>query len=105
MNEDKAKIFLDRILERIDNGEFDEHLKLPFASKKLLKILVQSRMERKVESGTTPVISDRDIFDYIEELKETSAVTAGIFLKAGILIKGENGLETNPKWARALNSL
>jgi len=104
MNEEKAKIFLDRILERIENGEFDEHLNIPFASRKLLRALIESKMAKKVEMNSTPVLSDMDLWHFIDEVRETAAYTASIFFKNGILIKDENGsLVLNPKLEKLLN--
>lgn len=104
MNEDKAKIFLDRVLARIDNGEFDQHLNIPFASRKLLKSLVESKMTKKVETGSTPVLSDTDLWHCVEEVRETAAHTASIFFKKGILVKDENGVVgLNPKLEKLIN--
>ena len=104
MNEEKAKIFLDRSLEKIENGEFDEHLNIPFASRKLLRALVESKMAKKVETNSTPVLSDMDLWHCVEEVRETAAHTASIFFKKGILVKDENGsLVLNPKLEKLLN--
>jgi hypothetical protein len=102
MSEDKAKIFLDRILERIDNGEFDEHLNIPFSSKKLLKSLVRSKMARKVETGATPILSDTDLWNCVSEIRETAAVSTAVFLKLGLLVEGKDGKFEVPEKFRNL---
>jgi hypothetical protein len=104
MSEDKAKIFLNRILDRIDSGEFDEHLNIPFASRKLLKSLVESKMAKKVETAATPVLSDTDIWNCVSEVRETAAYTASVLFKNGLLVKGEDGVvDTHPKLKELLN--
>jgi len=104
MKEDTAKIFLERILSRIDNGEFDEHLNIPFASRKLLRSLVESKMAKKVETNSTPVLSDTDLWHCVEEVRETAAHTASVFFKKGLLVKDEKGvLVINPKLEKLIN--
>jgi len=103
MNEDKAKIFLDRILNRIDNGEFDEHLNIPFASRKLLKSLVEAKMARKVETKSTPVLSDTDLWNCVSEVRETAAYTASVLFENGLLVKDEKGVGLNPTLEKLLN--
>ena len=45
MSQEKADIFLERLIKRIDNGEFDARLNIPFATKKLLKKVVKKEKE------------------------------------------------------------
>ena len=107
MSEDKAKIFLDRVLNRIEIGEFDEHLSLPFASKKMLKILVEEKMQKKVETKSTPVISEKELFDLIDDIRETAAQTTATFIRVGILKENAKGIipryQISDKWAKFLN--
>lgn len=101
--EDKAKIFLDRILDRIDNGEFDDHLDIPFASRKLLKSLIESKMSRKVETHATPILSDTDVWTCVDEVRETAAYTALMLFNANILEKKDDKLSVSDKWEKLLN--
>jgi hypothetical protein len=104
MNEDTAKIFLERVLNRIDAGEFDEHLNIPFASRKLLRSLVEAKMARKVESNTTPILSDTDLWNCVNEVRETAAYTASVLFKSGFLSKDEKGaVGINPKFEKLIN--
>lgn len=104
MKQEKVKIILDRIMERIDNGEFDKDLKIPFASKKMLKGLVESKMDIKLETNSTPILSDNDLDECVKEVRETAAHTASIFVKKGILVPDEDGiLGLNPKLEKLLN--
>jgi hypothetical protein len=101
--EKKAKILLDRIIDRIDSGEFDEHLDIPFASRNLLKSLVTSKIENKIENKTTPVLSDRDIFECVGEVRETAAYTASAFHKIGILKRNGDKIELDSEWEAKLS--
>ena len=42
--EKKEAIFLVKIYKRIDQGEFDRDLSIPFASRRLLKALIKSKI-------------------------------------------------------------
>lgn len=85
MSREKATIILSRINERIDQGEFDSDLNIPFASRKLLKALVKQTIDEKVEKKSNPVLSDADIQLLIKDVRETAVVTAKLFMNMGIL--------------------
>lgn len=105
MSQEKADIFLGRIMQRIDRGEFDNELNIPFASRKLMKSLVEARMAKKVETNSTPVLSDLDLAGIIEEVRATAAETAAIFGWAGILQKNEEDpkFQVTEEWDNILN--
>lgn len=104
---EKAKIFLERILDRIDRGEFDKDLEIPFASRKLLKSLVESKMNKKIETNSTPVLSDNDLDECVKEVRETAAETAAVFMKIGILQENDAGetprYQVSKEWESLLN--
>lgn len=103
MENEKAQIFLDRVLDRINNGEFDEHLTIPFASRELLTLSVESAMQKKLDTDSTPVFSETDIYDLIAAVRETAVETAGAFIKIGLLVKDEDGQVSMPdKWKKFL---
>ena len=104
MKEKKESIFLVKINKRIDQGEFDRDLSVPFASRKLLKSLIKSKINKKIETNATPILSENNIIDCINEVKETAATTAGIFLKVGILEKVDGEYRVNEKWENILKS-
>lgn len=81
----KAKIFLERTLKRVETGEFDEHLSIPFASRKLMKAVIVSKMNKKVENNSTPVFSDAELYEIVEDVRITAAETASAFAKMGLL--------------------
>ena len=65
MSQEQADIFLGRLMGRIDKGEFDKRLEIPFASKKLLKAVVKSKIDKKLETGATPILSENNLGSWI----------------------------------------
>lgn len=103
MKQETAEIFLSRVNDRINRGEFDEKLNIPFASKKLLRSVVKSKMSKKVESGATPVFSDIELNECVEEVRETAVTIAAIFLETEILEKTDKGIKVSETWDKLLN--
>ena len=98
----KAQIFLDRTLKRVENGEFDEHLSIPFASRKLMKAVIVEKMKQKVEKNATPVFSDTELYEIVGEVRETAAYTASVLSKVGILSDNGDGFGLDTKWQEKL---
>jgi hypothetical protein len=103
MSQEKADIFLGRVNVRIEKGEFDNRLDIPFASRKLLRSLIESKIAKKIETSGTPILSENNIEECIEDVRETAASTAAVFLKLGILEKTDGGIKVTEKWAKILN--
>ncbi len=109
MSQEKADIFLSRINDRINRGEFDKDLEIPFASKKMLKSLVKAKMNKKVETGATPILSENDLAECVRDIRETAVFTAAVFLEVGILQENDKKMVEHPryrvttKWEEILN--
>jgi hypothetical protein len=84
-------VFLSKIGEQIQNGEFDKYLTMPLMTKELLYSSIKARIQKKIENKATPVLNDAEIVDAIEDAKETAGFTFEIFLKVGFLEKVEDG--------------
>jgi hypothetical protein len=91
MKNDNVKVFLSKIKSKIESAEFDNELTEGFASRKLLYSAVVARIEKKIETKGTPVLSDSEIKECIKDVKEISLTTTALFLKSGILIKDSMG--------------
>jgi len=102
MSREKADIFLGKINTRIELGEFDEKLSFPFASKRLLKALIGSKLDKKVETGGTPILSENNIEDCIQEVRETAVFTIALFLEMGVMEKVDGEYKMNEKWEEIL---
>lgn len=103
MSQEKANVFLGKINLRIDAGEFDKVLNVPFASRRLLKALIKSKMDKKVETNATPILSENNIEECVQEVRETAAFTVAVFLETGIMEKVGNEYKVVDKWERMLN--
>jgi hypothetical protein len=103
MSQEKTEIILNKLYERVDRGEFDADLNIPFASRKLLKKVINQTIEEKIEKKTTPVLSDSDIKSLISDVKETATITAKLFIELGIIEKDGKKYEVNPVWQEKLN--
>jgi hypothetical protein len=101
--DEKIKIILDGINEKIDSGIWDSDLNLPFTSRKMLKIVVEKRMNTKIQTKSNPIFSDNEIKDCVNEVRETAVVIASLFLKNGILEKTDNGLDIGHVMKRFFN--
>jgi len=92
---ESANIFLKRIAERINSGEFDEDI--PFLSKHLMYASVKSRIHKKIETGATPILTESEIKDAINDAKDTAMITYKIFKDVGVIDK-DNNIPT--KWKK-----
>jgi len=95
-------IFLEKIISRIDNGEFDEELTLPFMNKKLMKAVVTGKINKRAETGSAPVLNDADLKTIIEEMKEGAGSAFYLFVAYGILEEVEDGYQLSKKGKIAL---
>ena len=85
------KVFLAEFQTRLNSGEFDTHLALPFMKKELLMAAVEGRIQRKIEKGTAPLLTDTEIASSIEEAKEAAGGTFYLMVKYKILEEKEDG--------------
>jgi hypothetical protein len=90
-------VFLNKIMQRIKNGDFDAYLTLPFMTRDLLVTTIKGKLTKKVETGGTPILSDADLKDCIADVKESAVYIVAIYLKLGFIIKTETGYEFTPK--------
>jgi len=104
MSREKADIFLTRFINRLETGEFDKDLDIPFASRKLLLALVKAKINKKVETGGTPILSNINIDECISEVREQSAFTLSIFGKFGLLEERDGKKQLSEKWIKFLKN-
>lgn len=95
---EQAKVFLSKMSEKIKNGEFDYALTIPFISRELIYSSIKSRIERKIETKATPLLTDNEIKDAVNDAKEVAGHTAMIFfqnelieIKDGEIVLTEKG--------------
>lgn len=104
--ENNDKVFLEQIQKRIQEGEFDDYLTMPFMNRNLLYNAVKSKINRRLAKGGTPMLTDTEIRESIEVAKETAGYTFHLFRESGILEKQEDGTyKLSRKGAIAMRSL
>lgn len=97
-------VFLNKIYQKIKAGEFDNYLNIPFMTKELLYECIKNKIERKIETGSTPILSDNEVKDCLSEVKETAVNIFAVYLKIGFIEKTENGYEMTEKMQLALKA-
>ena len=90
-------VFLNKIGQRIKNGDFDTYLTLPFMTKNLLYINIKEKINKKLSTGATPILSDNEIKECIEDVKEAATYIVAIYLKLGFMERIETGFQFTEK--------
>lgn len=97
-------VFLSKISQKIKNGEFDVYLTLPFMTKELLYISIKNRIQKKIDTNGTPILSDAEVKDCIAEVKETAVNIISIYLKLGFMKRTSDGYEMTEKMQLAIKA-
>jgi hypothetical protein len=98
-------VFLHKISERIKDGDFDSQLTLPFQTRNLFLSSIKGRILRKLETNSTPILSDNELEDCINETKETSINIINMYLKIGFMKKTEMGYEFTDLYNLAIKTI
>jgi len=99
---DNSKVFLNKIKTKIFNGEYDYLFTTPFMTKELFYSAVKGRIERKIEKGSAPVLTEAELKSAIQDAKETSGSTFFLLVNSGILEKTEEGYKLSKKGEKAI---
>ena len=89
--------YLKNIKQGIQYGEYDDILVEPFMSKELLYASIKGRIKSKVKSSGTPTLTDIELKNIIDDVKETAHITFVIFCKLEILERTETGYQLTEK--------
>ena len=95
-------VFLEKIIARIDNGEFDDQFTLPFMNKKLMTAVVRGKINKRADKGVAPMLSEADLKMVIEEMREGAGSAFYLFVAYGILEEVEDGYQLSKKGKIAL---
>lgn len=98
---EQSKVFLSKIQEKIKNGEYDNYVSL-FISRELIYACIKSKIDKKLETGSTPLLSDNEIKDALKDAKETSDAIVTLFLNNDILKMSQEGLILSGKGLKIL---
>ena len=106
MNIESAQVFLNKIKDKISKGDYDSDITVPFMSKLTVYSSIKARVDKKLETGGTPLLSDTEIKDAIGDAKEVAAISFGLFKKLGILEQTDEGVwQISPKGDKLLKSI
>jgi len=95
-------VFLTEMKNKINAGTYDDQLTLPFMTRKLMIATLEGKIKKRLESGGTPMLTDAEINNMIEDIKEASGSAFYLFVQYGILEKTEKGYQLSAKGAKAL---
>ena len=98
----ETSVFLVKMKEKIKQGNYNEFLNVPFLSQELLYHTIKTKFSKKVDSGGTPILTDVDIKECINEAKETAINTLKIFLETGLVVITDEGLKVSEKGKNAI---
>jgi len=97
-------VFFSKIQQRVKNGDFDAYLTLPFMTRDLFLTSVKGRLDKKIATGGTPILSDADLKDCLAETKETASYIVALYLKLGFIVRTETGFELTEKMQTAIKA-
>jgi len=97
-------VFLNKIAQRIKNGDFDVYFTIPFMTRDLLSHAIKGRLDKKITTGGTPILSDTEIKDCLAETKETAVNIIATYLKLGFMVRTETGFEFTEKGYLAIKA-
>jgi len=87
--------FMSKINTQLNEGHFDNEITLPFMSRDTIRLMIQKKMDVKIETGSTPFLSEREVEDAVKSAKLLAAETAAIFLEMGLLERAEEGIQVS----------
>lgn len=97
-------VFLNKIVQRIKNGDYDEKLVYPFMTRELLFNAIKSRLDKKIATGGTPILNENEVKECISDTKETALNIIALYLKLGFMEKTDNGYQFTKKWNSAVKA-
>lgn len=97
-------VFLSKISQKIKNGEYDTQLTLPFMTKELFYMCIKDKIQKKMDTGSTPILSETEVKECITEIKETAIGIIAIYLKLGFMKRTADGFEMTEKMQLAIKA-
>lgn len=90
MKTEQGKIFLKKIHERINEGDYDSEMIMPYMDRKLFFRLVKNKVLSKENNNSNPLLTTEEIKHIISDLRETSLNIVSLYLKLGFIEKNSN---------------
>jgi len=92
MKNANGEVFLSKISQRINNGDFDVYLTVPFQTKELLFASIKTRLVNKILAAGSAVLTDHEIRECIKESENSALDIIGLYFKLGFIEKTEDGI-------------
>ena len=102
MNSESAQVFLNKMKDRLAKGEFDKEINVPFMKRESVYASIKARVTKKLETGATPLLSEGEIKDAIQDAKEVAAISLSLFSKIGLVEKTEERWIVTPTGEKLL---
>ena len=102
--EQQAQIFMDQMKNLVDSGAFDEEISMPFLSRKLILAAIRTKVNKLLETGGTPLLTDAEITEAVKDAKYTAVITGLVFFRVGIIEKTNGSLKVSEKFEKYLDS-
>jgi hypothetical protein len=97
-------VFLNKMIQKIKNGEYDEQLTYPFMTRELLFNAIKYRLDKKISTGGTPILNEAEVKECVADTKETSLNIIALYLKLGFMEKTSTGYQYTKKWNSAVKA-
>lgn len=97
-------VFLNKINEKINEGLFDSYFTLPFMSRRLFLATVKERINKKINTGSSPILSDKELKDCLEDTKHIAVSIFAIYLDKGFIVRTEEGFSFTELGHRAIKA-
>jgi hypothetical protein len=101
---EQSKVFFTKVLEKIKRGYYDQYISL-FVSRELIYSSIKARVNKKIETGATPLLNEAELKDAIKDAKETGDLIISIFLDKGILASSTEGIILSEKGNKLLKMI
>jgi len=96
MKDINNKVFLNKIIEKINFGNYDKYFDHPLLNRTVLIKIIKTKIEKKISSKSTPILSEVEIMKCIDEARDIALESTEIYVKLGILVKNEKDYELTP---------
>lgn len=104
MSKLEDNIYFQRFSKKLYSGDYDSFLSLPFMTRDLLFSYVKCKLSKKIDSGGTPILSEREVNECISETKDSALLILKIFIELGFIERTEESYELTEKGKIAIRA-
>lgn len=97
MDKTTQSVFFHKISEKINNGDYDQHMTIPFMSRSTLIAAIKQRLSKKIEKNMTPILTDQEVLMCVTTAKELAATMFAMYVKLGFIERTEEGFDVTER--------